>query len=148
MKIITAKTVSPFPVAIVISRFNEEITELLFQKAKQRFQELNFPEQLITTVWVPGALEIPITAQRLAITKQYDAIICLGTVIQGDTHHFNSVCNQVNYGCQRVALTQNIPVIQYVLMTDTDKLAKERINRGSEAVDAAARIISVLKQLQ
>lgn len=115
MKTITAeKNTKPFPVAIVISQFNQEVTESLFHGAIQRLEELNFPKQLITAVWVPGAIEIPITAQRLARTKHFDAIICLGAVIRGETSHYDYVCQQVSYGCQKVALENNLPVIMAI----------------------------------
>jgi 6,7-dimethyl-8-ribityllumazine synthase len=145
-------TVKPFPVAIVVSRFNEEITEPLYLGAANRLQELKFSKDLITTAWVPGAIEIPLIAQRLAATKQYKAIICLGCVIRGETSHYDCVCDQVNYGCQRVALTQDIPVIFGLVTTDNEAQAFDRSggrlgNKGKDAVDTAMEMVSVLQQI-
>lgn len=153
MKIIQPKKIiQPFAIAIVVSSFNEAITNALLQGALQRLQELEVPNQMITVVHVPGAVEIPLTAQRLAKTKKYEAIICLGVVIRGDTDHYDAVCQQVNYGCQKVALEQDVPLVFEVLMTESEELAMARAggeqgNKGSEAVDIAMNIVSVLWNL-
>lgn len=139
-------------VAIVVSRFNHEITDLLLDGAIKRLKELDFPLDHITVIWVPGAIEIPMTAQRLAKTKKYQAIICLGAVIQGDTKHFDYVCQQVSYGCQRVALDYDTPVIFGVLTTHTEQQAYDRAGGsqshvGRLSVDTAYDLISVLHQI-
>jgi len=139
-------------IAIVVSRFNEIITQRLLKGALERLQELNFSAEKITTLWVPGAVEIPLTAQRLARTKRYDAIICLGAVIRGETSHYDYVCDQVSTGCQKVALENNLPVIFGVLTTENETQALERTggtcgHKGREAVDAAMEMIAVLKQI-
>jgi len=142
-----------FNIAIVTSHFNEEITHVLYEGAIQRLKELEFSDEQITTVWVPGAVEIPLAAQRLAKTKKFEAIVCLGAVIQGDTKHFDYVCEQASNGCQRVALDFEIPVLFGVLTTDNLEQAQERIggnhgHKGREAVDAAFEMVSVLRQIQ
>lgn len=153
MKIITSeKIIRPFSLAIVTSRFNEEITQELFNGAIQRLNEWQIPKEMVTAVWVPGAIEIPIAAQKLAMKSQQEAIICLGAVIRGDTSHFDYVCQQVSYGCQRVALDHHIPVIFSVLTTDTEEQARERVggshgHKGRDAVDAAIEMVSVLRQI-
>ena len=153
MRIIQAQELKQkFTVAIVISRFNEEITQGLYEGAVARLKELGFSEGQITCVWVPGAVEIPIVANRLAQTAAYEAIICLGAVIQGETKHFDYVCEHVNNGCLRVALDNDIPVIFGVLTTDNEEQARERIggkvgHKGKEAVDAAVEMVSVLRQI-
>lgn len=142
-----------FNIAIVVSRFNEDITKKCVEGAMQRLQELTFDVARIPVVWVPGAIEIPLTAQRLAKTNRFDAIICFGAVILGETRHFDYVCEQVSYGCQTVALSHNIPVIFGVLTTETEEQAYERVGGGKghigrSAVDSACELISVLRRIE
>ncbi len=134
--------------AIIVSRFNEAVTKALYQSAKTRLDELGFKPEQVITVFVPGAVEIPITAQRVAKTNSYDAIICLGAVIQGDTKHFDYVCQQVSDGCQRVALDHEIPVIFGVLTTNDDAQAFARIEKGRECVDCALEMIHTLRKIE
>lgn len=141
-----------FNIAVVVSRFNEEITQKLYEGAIARLIELGFTSQQIKVVWVPGAIEIPITAQRLAQTKKYAAILCLGAVILGETKHFDYVCQQVSYGCQKVSLTHNIPVIFGVLTTDTEEQAYDRVggkhgHKGRSAADAAFELVKTLQEI-
>ncbi|CAM4384172.1 MAG: 6,7-dimethyl-8-ribityllumazine synthase [Legionellaceae bacterium] len=143
----------PFNIAIIISRFNDEVTELLFEGAMERLRELNFPEDQITVIWVPGAVEIPLIAQRLANTDIYEAIICLGAVIRGETSHYDYVCQQVSHGCQQVALDYDIPVIFGILTTENEEQAFARVggihgHKGKDAVDAALQMVSVLRQIE
>jgi 6,7-dimethyl-8-ribityllumazine synthase len=153
MQIIEAQPIKTnFKLAIVISRFNEEVTQALYQGAIQRLKELDFPEQYITVVWVPGAVEIPLTAQRLAKTDTFAAIICLGAVIRGDTSHYDYVCNMVSQGCAQVALQYGIPTIFQVLTTENEEQAMARAggahgNKGSDSIDAAFAMVSVLEQI-
>jgi 6,7-dimethyl-8-ribityllumazine synthase len=138
--------------AIVVSRFNEEITSLLLEGALQRLGEHGVEESCITVVHVPGAVEIPVTAQKLANSSNYEAIICLGAVIRGETNHYDYVCNQVSDGCQRVALDNRLPVIFGVLTTDTVEQAMARAggshgHKGRESVDAALAMIAIMNQL-
>jgi 6,7-dimethyl-8-ribityllumazine synthase len=140
------------PIAIVVSRFNEEITSLLLQGALQRLRERRVEESCITLVHVPGAVEIPVTAQQLANCGHYEAIICLGAVIRGETDHYEYVCHQVSDGCQRVALDHRLPVIFGVLTTDTVEQALARAggshgHKGREAVDAALAMVAIMHQL-
>jgi 6,7-dimethyl-8-ribityllumazine synthase len=141
-----------FNIAIVVSRFHGDITQKLLEGAETRLQELGFTPERIMVVWVPGAIEIPLTAQRLARTGNYEAIICLGAVIFGETKHFDYVCQQVSNGCQQVALTQDIPVIFGVLTTNDLQQAKERVGGkkghvGRQSADAAFELVSVLRQI-
>lgn len=140
----------PARLAIVVSRFNSEITEKLLEGALQRMRELQLENE--TTVWVPGAVEIPLIAQHLARTNHYHAIIALGAVIRGETSHYDYVCQQVSMGCQKVALDNHIPVIFGVLTTDNEQQARARIggahgHKGRDAVDTAYQMISLLGQL-
>lgn len=160
IKEITAKpfyfsqSIDEFNITIIVSSFNSMITEELLNGALQRFRELNFPEQCITIVRVPGAIEIGLTAQQIAISDENClAIICLGAVIRGETNHYDYVCQQVSYACQKVALEESIPVIFGVLTTDNVEQAlarvdEKRCHKGRDAVDAAMEMISVLEQIE
>lgn len=135
-------------IAIVASRFNQEVTQGLLDGALNRLNELNISLEAVQQVWVPGAIEIPLMAQQFARQGAH-AVICLGAVIQGETNHYEYVCQQVSYGCQRVALDHNIPVIFGVLTTQTVELALARAtgindNKGRESVDAALEMIKLL----
>jgi 6,7-dimethyl-8-ribityllumazine synthase len=141
-----------FNIGIVISQYHHDITQKLLDGALARLSELHFDTEQITILWVPGAVEIPIAAQRLARTGKFEAIICLGAVIYGETKHFDYVCAQVSQGCQQVALMHDIPVIFGVLTTDTMQQAQERVggkkgHMGREAVDSAVKLASVLFQI-
>ncbi|OAI47264.1 6,7-dimethyl-8-ribityllumazine synthase, partial [Gammaproteobacteria bacterium SCGC AG-212-F23] len=152
MQIINRKEINNgFNIAIVTSHYNQEITQALFTGAVDRLQQLGFKDEQITAVSVPGAVEIPLAAQRLALTKKFEAIICLGAVIFGETKHFDYVCEQVSQGCQQVALTHNLPVIFGVLTTMNLDQAKARVGGhkghvGRECADAAVWQVSVLRQ--
>lgn len=153
MKILNVQNIPGcFNIAVVVSRFNEEVTHKLHDGAIERLKELGFSSDRITVAWVPGAIEIPLTAQRLARTGEYGAIICLGAVILGETKHFDYVCDQVSQGCQTVALANDIPVIFGVLTTDSEEQALDRVggkhgHKGREAADAAFELVSVLNQI-
>lgn len=153
MQIISYKKLkSDFNVAIVVSRFNEDITQRLCEGAITRLKELEFADERVTIVWVPGAVEIPLVAQQLARTNNHEVIICLGAVIRGETSHYDYVCEQVSNGCQKVGLENNIPVIFGVLTTDNEEQALDRVggkhgHKGRDAVDAALEMVSVLRQL-
>lgn len=153
MNIITPQKIKEhFNISIVVSRFNSEITEALLDGALKRLKELDFADEHITVVWVPGAVEVPLMAQQLIKTGTYEAIICLGAVIRGETSHYDYVCQQVSHGCQKVALENEIPVIFGILTTDTEEQALDRIggkhgHKGCDAVDAAMEMVSVLRQV-
>jgi 6,7-dimethyl-8-ribityllumazine synthase len=153
MKIISVKDISPsFSVAIVVSRFNEQVTQRLCEGAIQRLKELKVPNDNITIIWVPGAVEIPIVVKQLARSNKYAAIITLGAVIRGETSHYDFVCKQVSDGCQQLALEYSIPVIFGVLTTENleqalDRAGGKHSHQGREAVNAAFEMISILQQL-
>lgn len=140
-----------FPIAIIVSQFNHEITAALLAGAMQRLNDSGFNEQDITLVEVPGAVEIPLIAQRLARKKQYAAIIALGAVIRGETTHYDYVCQQVSDGCQRVTLEFEVPVVFGVLTTENEDQAWDRLggkhgHKGVDAVDCALAMHSILQQ--
>lgn len=152
IRILEKQAINDLNIAIVVSRFNQAITEKLLAGALARLAELGIAADKITVAKVPGAIEIPLTAKRFALTKQFSAIICLGAVIYGETRHFDYVCQQVSQGCQQVALTHDTPIIFGVLTTDNMLQAEERVggrkgHMGCEAVDAAIELVSVLRQI-
>lgn len=141
-----------FPIAVVVSRFNSEITQALEEGAIKQLQDRGFSTEDITVIEVPGAVEIPLITKQLAKVKQYDVIIALGAVIRGDTTHYDYVCQQVSDGCQRVAIDYDTPVIFGVLTTENEAQAWERLggphgHKGRDAVDSAIAMRAILKQL-
>ena len=152
MTTIKAQTVPPFNIALVVSEFNETITLRLYEAAMQQLESLAFSSDLITTVYVPGAVEIPLVAKRLAATQKFQAIVALGAVIKGDTDHYHWVCEQASQGCQRVGFEYNLPVVFGVLTTDNEQQAWDRSggqhsNKGQAAINTACNMVSILQQL-
>lgn len=140
-------------IAIVISRFNPDITNRLLQGAVAACKKKQISLNQEDIYDVPGAIEIPLITQALAKTQHYDAIIALGAVIQGETRHFDYVCEQVSRGCQKVMLKFEIPVIFGILTTKTEKQALARSggkmgNKGQECVDTAIEMIELLQKIQ
>ena len=138
--------------AIVASRFNEIIVTKLVDGARAWFDRHGVGEGEVDTVWVPGAFELPIAARRLASTGSYDAVVCLGAVIRGETPHFDHVAAQAAEGIRRAGEDTGVPVVFGVLTTDTFEQAIDRAggahgNKGWDSAAAAAEIASVLEQL-
>jgi len=138
-------------IAVIVSHFNREITERLLQGATARLHELGLTDADLHVAWVPGAIELPLAAQQFAKREECDAVICLGAVIRGETDHYEYVCQQVSYGCQRVALDYDIPVIFGVLTTATEEQALARSggahgHKGREAADAAMAMIALMQE--
>lgn len=135
---------------VVISRFNEVITSRLLEGAKDALIRHGVEDADIDVAWTPGSLEIPLVAKKLAETKKYNAIICLGAVIRGDTPHFEYVAAEVNRGIARVSLDSGLPVIQGVVTADTLEQAIERAgakqgNRGFMAAVSAIEMANLIK---
>lgn len=138
---------------IVISRFNNFVSERLLAGAIDCLVRHNVSENSIDVVWVPGAFEIPSVAKKLIETKKYNAIICLGAVVRGETPHFDYVASEVSKGIASLSLEGKIPVIFGVLTTDTLEQAIERSggkvgNKGFDAAMAAiemANLFNVIK---
>lgn len=138
--------------AIVVSEFNHEVTDKLFEGAYSRLIECGIDKTNITVKKVPGAVEIPLVAQLFAKTNKYKAIICLGAVIRGETDHYDYVCDQVSQGCQKVMLDYNIPVIFGVLTTNDEQQALDRAggaagHKGIYAADAAIHMAALAEEL-
>src|SRR5438105_15571532 len=139
-------------VAIACSRFNEFIVDRLLAGAKDGLVRHGVDEGSITVAWVPGALELPLVAKRLAASGEFDAVVCLGAVIRGATDHYTHVATQCAAGIQRAQLDTSVPVIFGVLTTDTIEQAIERAgtkagNKGGDAAAAAIEMADLLRQL-
>jgi len=137
---------------IVAGRFNEFITSKLLGGAVDAFVRHGGEEQNLTVAWVPGAFEIPLTAQKMVESGRYDAVVCLGAVIRGATPHFDMVANEATKGVAQVGLRTGVPVIFGILTTDSIEQAVERAgtkagNKGFEAVTTAIEMINLLKQI-
>jgi 6,7-dimethyl-8-ribityllumazine synthase len=135
---------------IVIGRFNEFISSKLLGGAIDGLTRHGAEEKDIDTVWVPGAFEIPLVAQKMAYSKKYDAVICLGAVIRGSTPHFDYVSNEVSKGIAKVSLDTGLPVVFGVLTTDTIEQAIERSgtksgNKGYDAAETAIELANLMK---
>ncbi len=142
----------PFAIAIIVSEFNHAITHELQQGAVNRLLACGFSREDITLIKVPGAIEIPLIAQKLAQKNCYGAIIVLGAVIRGETTHYDYVCQQVSSGCQRVALDFDIPVIFGVLTTENEAQAWDRLggnhgHKGVDSADCARSMHAIIKNL-
>ena len=139
--------------AIVVSRFNSFICERLVEGALDTLKrEGEVPEENITLVRVPGAIEIPVVLEKLAASNQYDGLIALGCVIRGSTYHFEVVANECAKGITQVTLKYTTPIANGVLTTDTIEQAVQRAgskagNKGSEAAASALEMANVLKAL-
>ncbi|KTC86470.1 6,7-dimethyl-8-ribityllumazine synthase [Legionella brunensis] len=149
----SSEVVNSFPLAIVVSRFNQAVTQELQRGALERLKERGIRTEDIIVVEVPGAIEISLIAKRLAVSKQVKAIIALGAVIRGETSHYDYVCEQVSNGCQRVALDYDIPVIFGVLTTENDAQAWDRLggdhgHKGRDAADCAIEMHQISAELE
>jgi 6,7-dimethyl-8-ribityllumazine synthase len=138
--------------ALVVSRFNEEITEGLLKGARQALADASVPEGDITVLRVPGAFEIPVAALRAAETGQFDAVICIGCVIKGETMHFEYIASAVSQGIMAVSADTGIPVTFGVLTTLTEQQATARSaddsdNKGREAALAAVEMAAILREI-
>ena len=139
-------------IGIVVSRFNELITERLLEGAQWSFRRHGGMEEMLVVARVPGAFELPLVAQQMAQSGEYGAIVCLGAVIRGATTHYDYVCAQTASGIAGVALQTGIPVIFGVLTTDTLEQAFERAgskagNKGAEAMESALEMADLSAQL-
>ena len=144
---------TPRKVGIVAARFNEFITSKLLAGALDNLKRENVGEKDIEVAWVPGAFEIPMIASKMAKSKKYDAIICLGAVIRGSTSHYDYVCAEVSKGIANVSLNTDIPVMFGVLTTDTIEQAIERAgtkagNKGFECAEGAIEMVNLSRELE
>jgi 6,7-dimethyl-8-ribityllumazine synthase len=139
-------------VAVVAARFNEVVTARLVEGARDGFRHRGVADDDVDVVWVPGAFEIPLVARRLAGSGNYDAVVCLGAVIRGDTAHFELVAAETARGIADAARDTGVPVIFEVLATDDLAHAQARAggahgNKGWDAAHAALAMASLLDAL-
>ncbi|MFH0769570.1 MAG: 6,7-dimethyl-8-ribityllumazine synthase [Chloroflexota bacterium] len=138
--------------SMVVSRFNEFITKKLLDGAQDALLRHGVSENDIDIVWVPGAFEIPLVAKKLAESKRYDAVICLGAVIRGATPHFEYIAAEVAKGIAKVGLDAGLPVSFGVITADTLEQAIERAgtkdgNKGFDAAVSAIEMANLLRNL-
>lgn len=139
-------------IGIVVSRFNKDITEKLLEGALDGVRSHGGEEERITIVHVPGAFEIPLVAAKMAASGEYDALVCLGAVIRGDTPHFEYVSDAVTRGIGKAIWSHQLPIGFGVLTTNDRQQAMERAgykdaNKGYEAALTAIEMVSVIRQL-
>ena len=139
-------------VGIVVARFNEFIGSKLLSGAIDGLVRHGMNDDDIEVAWVPGAFEIPVMAQRMAQSKKYDAIICLGAVIKGSTSHYDYVCAEVSKGVASVSLQFGLPVMFGVLTTDNIEQAIERAgtkagNKGYDCALSAIEMANMFRQM-
>ena len=142
---------SDLRIAIVAARFNGVITSKLVEGAIETLARCGLVGERVDLVWVPGSFEIPSTAQRLATTARYAAVLCLGCVVRGDTDHYKFVAGEAARGVAEVSRASGVPVIFGILTTDTVEQAMERAtpphNAGSEAAETAIKMANLWRQL-
>jgi 6,7-dimethyl-8-ribityllumazine synthase len=139
-------------IAMVVSRFNEFVTNKLLEGARDALVRHEVGQEDIDIAWVPGAFEIPLIAQKMAQTKKYDAIVCLGAVIRGATPHFEYVSAEVTKGIAKVSLDTGIPVSYGIITADNLEQAIERAgtksgNKGFDAAVGAIEMANLAKNI-
>ena len=140
-------------IALVVSRFNEEVTARLLTGARSALERNGVREDDIDVAWVPGAFELPLAARRLAESQRYDAVICLGAVIRGETPHFEYVAGAAARGVAEVSRDTGVPTIFGVITPDTLEQALDRAggkvgNKGDDAAVNAIEMANLLRQLR
>lgn len=139
-------------VAIAASRFNEVITGKLLDGAVDGLVRHGVAEEHITAVWVPGAFELPVIAMKLAQSGKFDAVICVGAVIRGQTSHYDYVCNEASKGIAQVALTTGIPALFGVVTAENIEQAIARAgckagNKGFDCALSAIEMVNLIRQI-
>lgn len=138
--------------ALVISRYNEFITGRLVSGAIDALHRHGCPDEQITCAYVPGSFEIPLVAQKLAASGRFDAVVCLGCVIRGQTPHFEYIASEVAKGVAQVGLQTGVPTTFGVITADTLEQAVERAgskagNKGADAALGAIELTNLLRQI-
>ena len=139
-------------IAIVVARFNEDVTKRLLRGAQEALQSHGVDDDRTDIYWVPGSLELPVTALALAEKGEHDVIVCLGAVIRGETFHFEVVAMQAASGLMQVQLDTGVPIAFGVLTTEDRDQALARSgpknNKGAEAAEAAIEMANLLREIQ
>ena len=135
--------------AIVVARFNQLVTESLLAGCRDTLARHGVGDDRIDVAWVPGSFEIPLVARKLAETRRYTAVICLGCVIRGETGHYDHVAGQAAAGVLQASLTTGVPVVFGVLTTETVEQALNRagLKSGNKGMDAALTAIEMVSLL-
>ena len=153
MKILEGKLLAEGQrIGIVAGRFNEFITAKLLGGAVDAFVRHGGDENNLEVAWVPGAFEIPLVAKKMAESKKYDAVVCLGAVIRGATPHFDMGATEATKGVAQAGIQTGVPVIFGILTTDSIEQAVERAgtkagNKGFDAVSSAIEMVNLLRQI-
>lgn len=154
IQVLEGKVVAPegLKVGIIASRFNEIIVNKLLGGAVDGLVRHGVEEENITAAWVPGAFEIPVAASKMAKSGKYDAVICVGAVIRGDTSHYDYVCNEVSKGIAQVGLVSGIPVLFGVVTTENIEQAIARAgskagNKGYDCALSAIEMVNLMRQM-
>ena len=139
-------------VGIVAGRFNESVTKRLVDGALDCLMRHGVPDEAVSVAWVPGAFEIPAAARRMATSGEFDAIVCLGAVIRGETAHFDYVAGHASNGIGQLSVEVDIPVTNGVLTTENSAQAEDRAggkmgNKGFEAALAAIEMANLFAEL-
>ncbi len=154
MKTFEGKFVSKdIKIGIVAARFNEFITSKLLGGALDGLKRHDVSDDNIDVAWVPGAFEIPLIASKMAKSKKYDAVICLGAVIRGSTTHYDYVCSEVSKGIAHVSFDSDIPVMFGVLTTENIEQAIERAgakagNKGFDCAVGAIEMVNLIREIE
>ena len=148
----TKRTAAGLRFGIVVARFNQRITGKLLRACLDRLAHSGVAAHDIQVVRVPGAFEIPLVARTMARANRFDAVICLGAVIRGDTPHFDYICSEVSRGIGQAALETEVPIIFGVLTTETVAQAEERadqkqFDRGGAAAQSAIEMVKVMRTI-
>lgn len=138
--------------AIIVSRFNELITKKLLEGALDRLVRHGVKEEAIDVVWVPGSFEIPLAAKKMAQSKKYDALICLGAIIKGDTPHFEYIASAAAKGIAQAALDSGVPIEFGIITAETleqviERAGIKRGNKGAQAAESAIEMANLFEQL-
>jgi len=135
-------------IGIVMSRFNIDIVEGLFSACVAELTKLGVQQSDVTLVTVPGALEVPLVLEKMALSDRYDALIALGAVVRGDTYHFEIVANESCNGITQVQLDSGIPIANGILTTDTDEQALSRMSvKGADCALVAVEMANLLQKI-
>ena len=138
-------------IAVIVSNFNKVISRELLAGCIETLKKCKVEDKDIAVFWVPGAYEMPLVSSKIATSKKYDAIVCLGAVIRGETPHFEFIATSATRGLSQVALTTGIPVMFGLITAETQEQAMERAglkqgNRGKDVALSALELVDVLSQ--
>ncbi|MEW6189064.1 MAG: 6,7-dimethyl-8-ribityllumazine synthase [Actinomycetota bacterium] len=153
MKIYEGKLIArDFKFGIIVSRFNEFLSKRLLEGAMDALKRHDAQDENIEVVWTPGSFEIPLIARRVALSKRYDGLICLGVILRGDTPHFEYICSEVAKGIAKINLDTGVPISFGIITADTIEQAIERAgtksgNKGWQAAMSTIEMVNLLKIL-